>query len=193
MLLLIFSELIHFVTNWAEVFGQKHLEFILPVPPPLDAQMAESPLFSGTHYEQLLPYVDYFNVMTYDYPETKAGPVAPIDWVRRCVELLKKRGSGGRSKILMGMNFYGYDYAPMGSKVDAVIGNRYLELLRMYKPELLWNKQASEHYFQYNKGHILYFPSLSSVEARLSLAKELNVGVGIWETGQGLAYFYNLL
>ena len=39
------------------------------------------------------------------------APVAPLSWVRDCVESLAPEKSANRQKILLGLNFYGYDYS----------------------------------------------------------------------------------
>jgi hypothetical protein len=41
--------------------------------------------------------------------------------------------------------------------------------------------------------HTVYFPTPSTVSARVDKATELGVGIGIWDIGQGLDSFLDLL
>lgn len=40
---------------------------------------------------------------------------------------------------------------------------------------------------------VVYYPSLTSIELRTNLIHRYHLGMAIWEYGQGLDYFTNLL
>lgn len=110
------------------------------------------------------------------------------------LHLLDQSGEDA-SKILAGINFYGYDFIiPRGG--EPIIGDKYINLLLEFKPEIKWDDQNKEHYFLYdenNSKHIVYYPTLLYIQERLKLFKSIGCGISIWEIGQGLDYFYDLM
>jgi len=73
-------------------------------------------------------------------------------------------------------------------------------MLEKYEPSLQWDDESEESFWDFTDlengvtdGEVWY-PSLYSISKRLSLIEDLEVGgVSLWELGQGLDYFYELL
>lgn len=121
------------------------------------------------------------------------------------------------TKIFLGINFYGYRYDRIVHQPAAgesqyhmtrITGGDYLDFLKQYYPvaKIHFDNRAHEHIAvvyaraevninrkaQYAPQIIVFYPSLRSIYDRLGLATKYNVGIAIWEGGQGFDYFYDL-
>ena len=188
------SDLLHLLIHVGDEVRNVGKEFLLVVPPASPDGVAST--FGSEEFNQLRDSVDYFSLMTYDYP-LRPGPNAPIEWVKKCVRAIVEDGGNDeervarRRQLLVGLNFYGYKYGHQGG--DAILGSQLVEKLgggEKYK--VGWNREAMEHKFS-SKGEEIYFPTLYSIQKRLELFKDLGTGLSIWEIGQGLDYFFELL
>ena len=141
--------------------------------------------------------VHRFSVMTYDHSSRKGqtGPNAPIEWVKSSMAALvpagtpPKKAEKLKKKLLLGMPFYGYDNR------QAILGPKFIDLLKEHNPRLKLNAEAKEHHFIYHgpeAKHTVHYPTPYFLQKRLEASAEYG-GVAIWEAGQGLPYFYDLL
>ncbi|KAG7386203.1 Chitinase domain-containing protein 1 [Phytophthora pseudosyringae] len=139
-------------------------------------------------FAELAPLVHRFSMNAYDF--SVPGPNAPYPWLKKTLE---KMSPMERQKILMGIPFYGYDNA------DAITGTTYIQSLKdNVVSKIRWDATAHECQHVYTAAetgshHVVFFPCLQFLQDRLKLFKEHHVGVAIWELGQGLDFFYDLL
>ncbi|KAL5036611.1 hypothetical protein BDEG_24552 [Batrachochytrium dendrobatidis JEL423] len=169
---------------------------LILVIPPRHIHM-DSDVFDANDFTNLVSFVDYFSLMTYDYSQSKGnGPNSPIGWIEENIRRLCPDKTL-RSKLLTGSNMYGYDFDHVTFNSEPLVGSKYISLLKEKNVILQWDSQSHEHHFTYtddaNHKHSVYYPTLKSFHDRLSLASNSGTGVAIWELGQGLDYFFDII
>ncbi|CAG9538269.1 unnamed protein product [Cercopithifilaria johnstoni] len=185
------EELVELISHWAELFHQADLEIIVPLPAPLNDKNEPFGFVMKAELSRIIRDVDYVNVMTYDYSADRFVGVSPFEWVQRNFEYILSDSSISSSKLLMGLNFYGY--ASQQSAIKAVIGRDFIKYIAARPEALFWNSITKEHFLKIKDKNFCIYPTVTSLQSRLDLASHFNVGIGIWELGQGLNYFTCLL
>eukprot|EP00698_Gefionella_okellyi_P011201 TRINITY_DN2944_c0_g1_i1.p1 TRINITY_DN2944_c0_g1~~TRINITY_DN2944_c0_g1_i1.p1 ORF type:complete len:226 (-),score=36.24 TRINITY_DN2944_c0_g1_i1:141-818(-) len=192
-----------FVEMLSQALHNMDQQLILVIPPATGrgGKQPSRDLFDSQDFEELLPFVDRFSLMTYDYSSSagRVGPNAPLNWVMQTIlRVLPERLRSDLSvtrKLLVGMNWYGYDFG--STKTDAIVGHAAVQLLEQKRPALQWDETQKEHLFRYadqtGQEHTVFYPTLMSIQQRLLLIEQMGVSVSIWEIGQGLDYFHELL
>ncbi|XP_042503826.1 chitinase domain-containing protein 1 [Macadamia integrifolia] len=180
---------------------EHYLQLVYVIGPP-HLRNLQSHDFGPEDLQALSSAVDGFSLMTYDFSGPQnPGPNAPLKWMQSTLQLLLHSTRSDPSmarKMLLGINFYGNDFMlSEGSGGGAITSKEYLSLLEKHKPVLQWEENSAEHLFVYfdNKRvkHAVFYPSLMSISKRLEEARTWGVGISIWEIGQGLDYFFDLL
>lgn len=79
-----------------------------------------------------------------------SGPNSPLYWMKLCVEKLIDNDDNPqkRSKILLGLNFYGNSYTANGG--GPIVGTEYIGLLKNAKNNqvLSYNNNTAENYIE---------------------------------------------
>ncbi|KAL6615596.1 hypothetical protein ACP70R_037866 [Stipagrostis hirtigluma subsp. patula] len=178
----------------------RHMELIYVIPAPRMQELNNQD-FGPEDLLQLADSLDGFSLMTYDFSGPQSpGPSAPLKWVQYSLTtLLAAKGSSRDHSrmIFLGINFYGNDFLlSRGSGGGAITGRDFIHLLEKYKPSLQWDEKSLEHYFIYSDEgvrHAVFYPTLMSLSVRLDEAQNWGTGLSIWEIGQGLDYFFDVL
>lgn len=99
----------------SETISGQQLQLVYVIGPPSSEKLQEHD-FGPKDLEILSDAVDAFSLMTYDFSNPhNPGPNAPLKWIQIVLQMLLGT-SGNRAqslapKILLGINFYGNDFA----------------------------------------------------------------------------------
>ncbi len=145
-------------------------------------------LYEAHDYQAIGAIVDRVIIMTYEWGYIYGPPMAvsPYSEVRRVIEYAVTVIPP--EKILMGMPNYAYDWTlpfVQGSVATTLTINGALNLAIEKGSQIMFDEKSQTPYFNYtdNNGnrHIVWFENARSIQAKLSLVNEFNLGgVSYW-------------
>ncbi|KAI9312076.1 glycoside hydrolase superfamily [Dichotomocladium elegans] len=177
-----------FIKQLGRVLHQEKKVFIVVLPPLRIPDQAK--FLNAESFAVLAQAVDRFSIMTYDYSShlPTGGPTAPIDWLIDNIEALTDDDNS--QQLLLGISLYAMSYKETRMP-EARVCSSLLQTMR--GKELVWDKESEEHWFKDDDQSTIWMPTLKSIRQRVHLAEDYEVGISLWEVGQGLDYFYELL
>lgn len=132
--------------------------------------------------------VDHVILMTYEWGYTYGPPlaVAPINEIRKVLNYAVS--AIPRNKILMGIPNYGYDWTlpyVQGSSAKTITNTGAIDLAGAENVAIQYNTVSKAPYFNYyddnRKQHVVWFEDARSIEAKLELVDEYDLGgVSYW-------------
>ncbi|MEA4848452.1 MAG: glycosyl hydrolase family 18 protein [Clostridiaceae bacterium] len=135
---------------------------------------------------------DHVILMTYEWGYTFGPPmaVAPINEVRRVLNYAIS--AIPRRKILMGIPNYGYNWTlpyVEGSRAATISNVGAVDLARRVGANIQYDQTAQAPFFHYydanGREHVVWFDDARSIEAKLRLVNQYNLGgVSYWTIGR---------
>jgi spore germination protein len=148
-------------------------------------------------YKEIAKYSDNVVIMTYDEHgySSGPGPVASYGWVRDVMKYAVGQIPAG--KILMGVPGYGFDWT-VGKKGARYISySQAVNLASSKGAKIKWDNAARVPYFKYTQNgqsHEVWFERKFSLEQKLDIVKEYNIGgIALWRIGLEDAGFWDVI
>ena len=100
---------IDFITELGNRLHADGRTLTVSVPYIKDSRRTDTSGYWVYDYKGMAPHVDQIRIMAYDYSTGKAGPIAPLAFVRQAISAAKKT-VGDDSKLVLGIALYGYNW-----------------------------------------------------------------------------------
>jgi chitinase domain-containing protein 1 len=185
---------LEFVVALGEGLQAAGVKTVLVLPPFHNVHQAQ---MTTADFERTSTAYDFYVVMTYDFAGMR-GPIAPLNWCEQVARFYVDECSLGR-KVLLGLNFYGLDFAHR-NRTDTrhIVGHEFVSLVKEMESSVAWLDDFAEDAFGYESEagveRAVFYPTFRSVQARVNLAQRVGCGgVAIWELGQGLPWLFDAL
>ncbi|RHW36743.1 LysM peptidoglycan-binding domain-containing protein [Lysinibacillus yapensis] len=164
------------------------MELMMAVPPKEGDRI---PDYSAAYdYETLGKYVDRLFLMTYNWhwPGGPSGPIAPINKIRDTLDYAVSVVP--RSKLMLGIPQYAYDWTINGEDKDAKSYSiqHAIKLYTKTESEIHFDEKAATPWFRYvdeqGDPHEVWFEDSRSLLAKMRLIHEYELaGMGCWHLG----------
>jgi spore germination protein YaaH len=143
---------------------------------------------TGYDYVGIGKNVDEVLIMAYDYsyPGGKAGPIAPVGWVKSVLQY--SVATIPVSKLKLGLPMYGYDWH--GHTTEGLNLSKVDNLMAQHKLKPKWDATDQEPYFTYQDAstgkNTVFYENQASINAKLQVAKQFHIpGIFTWYIGSG--------
>ena len=171
------------------LYGELHAQNKLVIEA-VPSRTSPTDWYTEFNYHDLAKYVDYLNIMTYDYCTSTPGAIAPMFWVKKVLNFAQGQ-SVDMSKVLLGIPYYGRDWTKTGDTYShqsvglagstSTAASNHAVILR----DTSNGDTAGMPYYTYTdmtlNQHTVYFEDLSSWEAKLNLLDTYGLGgIGSW-------------
>ena len=112
---------------------------------------------------------------------SKAGPIGPLPWVRRTLDVMQTRVES--SRIDLGIAGYGYTW-PRQTTGTTISTARARQLVDNFGVQSAYHARVAEWSAKLENGTVLWWSNLQSYNARVSLANSEGLhGVAVWRLG----------
>ena len=158
---------------------------------------------------ELSEYIDYFNIMTYDYisyhnrknkDDKDDYYQAPFTWIKDSIEFYVDLKNENKEKllkkILLGLPFHGYVFNKNRREETGVLdSNKFNDILDKKGINIKWDNIENEYKINLKNNEddiVAVYPTREFLKKRLDYSIEQKLaGVAIWDVGNGNEGFLN--
>ena len=98
-----------FIEELAAALHSDGRSLTVSIPPVYDAEQTDASGFWVYDYGAIVEHVDRIRIMAYDYSVSRAGPIAPLEWVESAI-VGAIEATGSPDKLVLGLPAYGRNW-----------------------------------------------------------------------------------